>query len=302
MKDYSLQPIFYSGSGQCPDIVHRLTNVTNITLITLEDQNGPYSVANGAWCAPMYFNATLGSCANSTVWGRVPNYNGNYSGYQGASFWGPASAHFGESAFGTVWALLRSFQGPTYSVPCFPNGIFRGEELPNVMKQPEVTGFRVLIVSNDMQPNETCGSGTVAQIQSMVATAWNDTRCIVDAPCLLNFICDPNEAEQFESVTILNKDLKCQYYQAYKSKYGYLADINCNCSTDSITKGSTEFTSTDSFCPSVPVLQTPSGEFPLWAIIVIVVGGVIVVSVVVAVVIIVKRGKKAEYEQIQSRN
>jgi len=301
MKDYGLSPIFYSGSGQCPDIVHRLTNVTNITLITLEDQNGPYSVANAAWCNAPYFNATIGSCANETVWGRVPNYNGNYSGYQGASFWGPASEHFGDSAYGTVWALLRSYQTPTYSVPCFPNGIFRGEELPSVMTQPEVTGFRVLLVSNTGQPEETCGSGTVAQIQAMVKSAWNDTRCIVDAPCLLNFICDPDLAEQFESVIITNRDIKCEYYQSYKEKYGYLADINCNCSTDSITKGEKEFTSSDSFCPSVPVKQSEDNPLPTWAIVVIVIGCLVVVSVVIGVIIIVKRGKKSEYEPIQGR-
>jgi hypothetical protein len=50
----NVQPIFYSGSGMCPDIVHRLTNVTDMFLITLEDQNGAYPVANAAWCDQIY--------------------------------------------------------------------------------------------------------------------------------------------------------------------------------------------------------------------------------------------------------
>lgn len=73
MQTNNYQPVFYSGSGQCPDVVHTLTSVPNVQLATLEDMPGPYMIANAGWCPSTYFNATNGDCGNDTTWGRVPN-------------------------------------------------------------------------------------------------------------------------------------------------------------------------------------------------------------------------------------
>jgi len=241
-----------------------------------------------------------------TVWGRVPNGNGApYNKYQGASFWGPASVHFGEAAFGTVWTLLRSFQTNTgVKIPCFPpiaNSIFRGEELPTIMNQTEVTGFRVIITSNTQQTNETCNNpdGTVYQIQQQIATRWNDTRCIVDPPCILQFICDPSQAAQFATVTIIDNDNKCDYYNAYKAALGDVADRNCNCSTDSVTLSDDGmYTSTDSFCPSVAApVDNHWWNYPVWVILVAV-GCALVFGVIGGVFFIIRR-KRLAYDAIQ---
>jgi hypothetical protein len=79
MQMNKLQPIFYAGTGQCPDIVHSITALNGINLITLEDQSGPYMLANAAWCPPEYFNSSDGSCTNTTTWGHIPNGDVTYN-------------------------------------------------------------------------------------------------------------------------------------------------------------------------------------------------------------------------------
>jgi len=261
MKANHNQPLFYSGTGQCPDVVHSLSNVTGVGLITLEDQDGPYSVANAGWCNNTFFNATTGFCTNFTVWGAAPNGNqltGN-NNYPGAAFWGPASENFAKSSFGLVWALIKSFEKGSTLVPAYqPGSIFKEIELPSVMQQPNVTGFRIMVISNANQPNETCGSGSlVPMFNNLTIGGFPDSRCIVDPPCVLQFVCNYTFYVTTSNSTIVDAATRCTYFAALQAANASAAATNCQCSTDSITMhGDGSFsTTTPQYCP-IPVTGT----------------------------------------------
>jgi hypothetical protein len=151
-----------------------VTNVQGTGLITLEDQAGPYSVANGVWCDEQDFDASTGNCANYTVWGKDPNglFPNVSSNYNGAAFWIPASDKFGQSTFGTVWAMLRSSEktnNASVHYPCFsPGTVFADVEFPSIQLQAAVTGMSVIVITNAVQPAETCGSGSLNTVRIVV--------------------------------------------------------------------------------------------------------------------------------------
>ena len=53
------------------------------------------------------------------------------------------------------------------------------------------------------------------KIQNMTAEKYGaeNSKCIVDPPCVLQFVCDD---PKFYNVTLVNRDLKCQYWSAIK--------------------------------------------------------------------------------------
>ena len=59
-----------------------------------------------------------------------------------------------------------------------------------------------------------------------------NTRCIVDPPCVLQFVCDTSSKDW--DLPLVNKDLKCKYYEQVKDK----VSANCYCSTEDLTQNS----------------------------------------------------------------
>ncbi len=77
--------------------------------------------------------------------------------------------------------------------------------------------FGVIVVSNPVQPLESCGSGSILELQERTAAEYgaSNVRCIVDPPVVLSFVCDETKLG-FTNVTLVNKELKCNYWNAIK--------------------------------------------------------------------------------------
>jgi hypothetical protein len=214
--------------------------------------------------------------------------------YGGAAFWGPASGHFAQSSFGTVYLLLRSFA----TVPAWRPGVLPNVEFPNIMNQSDVSALRVLLVTNMQMPDEHCNNGSLKTLNATIATRWTQTSCVEDPLAVLHFICDDTILPE---VNITDKDFKCRYYKEVKDYFGEeKANLNYNCSMDavSMTKNflGTFWHSKSKDCP-IPPWNRKSNLGPILGLIFGVVG-VVVVAIIVTV-LVVRRKTRSGYNPIQ---
>mmetsp|Transcript_14047 Transcript_14047/g.19538 ORF Transcript_14047/g.19538 Transcript_14047/m.19538 type:complete len:419 (+) Transcript_14047:59-1315(+) len=263
MQNNGRIPMFYASTGQCPDIVHRVSGTPGVKEITLEDQSGVKSIANHVWCSDTDFNSTFpGFCSNNTVWGEIPNYNCSSCNYNGAAFWVPASVRFAQISFGIPKVMIRSFcsapdsQGNYICKQAYdPTSVFATEELPALRNNADVTGITIIVVSSQ-QPNETCDdiSGSVWKLQQNITNSTTVTqwvlKCVVDPPCVLKIMCDPTE-QLNPAVMISNNGTKCKYFQTLSDS----EKLSCDCSTAYFDNGNK-----NSACPGVEEFATNNSQ------------------------------------------